>query len=72
MRNVSMVRSLGEQVCYSLVCFMHQVVYNQKHGLSAVKVAYVWQPLMKNYLWISTKQLLVFTVTVYYLAGRWF
>ena len=53
--HVSMVRSLGEQVCYSLVCFMHQVVYNQKHGLSAVKVAHVWQPLVKNYLWISTK-----------------
>ena len=70
--HVSMVRSLGEQVCYSLVSFLHKVVDYDKYGLPTIKVVHVWQSLVKNYSWISTKQLLVFAVTVHYLAGRWF
>jgi len=52
--------------------FLHKVVYYEKYGFSTVKVLHVRQPLVKNYSWISTKQLLVFAVTVHYLAGTWF
>jgi len=64
--HVSMVRSLGEQVCYNFVCFVYQVVYN----LSTIEVAHVRQSFTKVDLWILAKQLLVFAVTVNY-RGWW-
>jgi len=67
----SVMRTLGKQICHSLVRYLHQVVDNQQSRLSTVKVVQVCNSLMKEDSTIIEKQLLVLSVTVDYLARRW-
>ena len=65
------MQTFGKQVCYSLVCFLHEVVNNQKSRLAAIEVVHVRQPMIKDDSRITAKQLLVLSITVDYLARWW-
>jgi len=53
------------------VHFVHQIVYYQECGLASVKIANVWQTIMKDDVRVFAKQLLVFSVAVDYSRQWW-
>jgi len=62
--DVAVMRSFGKKVGNGVICFVHQIVHDEQHGLAAIEVVRVRQSLMKRYSRILAKQLLIFAVAV--------
>jgi len=68
--HVSVMRAFGKQVCNCVICFLHQVVYNEQDRFFSIKGTQLWKSLMKYDSRILSKHLLVLSVTVDY-PTRW-